>query len=68
LNRHRVTSKHIRNKFTYILKHNDKKAEHDLKSVFQALKLNKELLKHQKVHTRLHDEEIATINKTNDHM
>ena len=43
------------------MKHNDKKAEHDLKSIFHALKLNKELEKHQKVHTRLHDEELATI-------
>ena len=29
-----MTSKHIRNKFTFIMKHNDKKAEHDLKSIF----------------------------------
>ena len=49
------------------MKHNDKKAEHDLKSVFQALKFNKELEKHKKVHTRLHDEELAAIASITDH-
>lgn len=65
LNRHRQWSKQIKNETIFILKRQTEAKVNLVETVFNALKLNKELEKEQKVHTRLHDEENERINQAN---